>query len=99
MFKVNYMALLGPTLPKVNAAIMSPTKPNYFHRTLIANVITQEPNLSNSNNKGVDFILQMCFHNKFVCSRKMFALKNFKFTSYFTLKSWGLPKSNRNNFS
>lgn len=46
MFKVNYMALLGPTLPKVNAAIMSPTKPNYFHRTLITNLITQESNLS-----------------------------------------------------
>lgn len=56
MFKVNYMALLGPTLPKVNAAIMSPTKPNYFNRTLITNVTTQESNLSNLNNKGVDFI-------------------------------------------
>lgn len=56
MFKINYMALLGSTLPKVNAAIMRPTKPNYFHRTLITNVITQESNLANSNNKGVDFI-------------------------------------------
>lgn len=52
MFKVNYMALLGATLPKVNAAIMSPTKPNYFHRTLITNVITQESNLSIQITRG-----------------------------------------------
>lgn len=55
MFKVNYVAFIGQTLTKVNAAALGLTKPYCFQRTFITSLITEQSNLSNLNIKGMEY--------------------------------------------